>query len=72
VFYGEGIHRELELLVESGFTPLEAIRAATYDAARVMRAEHEWGSLEAGRRADVLVVAGRPAGASPIREGSTA
>jgi imidazolonepropionase-like amidohydrolase len=61
VFYGEGIHRELELLVESGFTPLEAIRAATYDAARVMRAEHEWGSLEPGRRADVLIVAGRPA-----------
>jgi len=61
VFYGDGIHRELELLVESGFTPLEAIRVATYDAARVMKAEHEWGSLEPGRRADVLIVAGRPA-----------
>jgi imidazolonepropionase-like amidohydrolase len=61
VFQGDGIHRELELLVESGLTPLEAIRAATYDAARVMRAEREWGSLEPGKRADVLVVAGRPA-----------
>jgi imidazolonepropionase-like amidohydrolase len=61
VFYGEGIHRELELLVESGLTPLQAIRSATYDAARVMLAEQEWGSLEPGRRADVLVVAGRPA-----------
>jgi Amidohydrolase family len=39
----------------------EPIRAATYDAARVMRAEREWGSLEPGKRADVLVVAGRPA-----------
>ena len=61
LFQGEGIHRELELLVESGLTPLQAIRAATYDAARVMHAEEEWGSLEAGRRADVLVVRGSPA-----------
>jgi imidazolonepropionase-like amidohydrolase len=60
VFYGEGLHRELELLVESGLTPLQAIRAATYDAARMMKAEREWGSLEAGSRADVLVIAGRP------------
>jgi imidazolonepropionase-like amidohydrolase len=60
-FQGEGIHRELELLVESGLTPLQAIRAATYDAARVMEAEGEWGSLEPGKRADILVVAGRPA-----------
>lgn len=61
VFQGDGIHRELELLVQSGLTPLEAIRSATYDAARVMQAEREWGSLEPGRRADVLVVAGHPA-----------
>jgi imidazolonepropionase-like amidohydrolase len=61
VFHGDGIHRELELLVESGLTPLEAIRTATYDAVRVTHAEREWGSLEAGRRADVLIVAGRPA-----------
>jgi len=60
VFQGEGIHRELELSVESGLTPLEAIRAATYDAARVMHAEGEWGSLEPGRRADVLVITGQP------------
>jgi imidazolonepropionase-like amidohydrolase len=60
VFQGEAIHRELELLVESGLTPLEAIRAATYDAARVMKAETEWGSLQPGRRADVLIVSGRP------------
>lgn len=61
LFQGEGIHRELELLVESGLTPLQAIRAATYDAARVMHAEEEWGALEPGRRADVIVVSGRPA-----------
>ena len=59
-FQGEGLHRELELLVDAGFTPLQAIRAATYDAARLMKAEGDWGSLAAGRRANVLIVAGRP------------
>jgi imidazolonepropionase-like amidohydrolase len=61
VFQGEALHHELELLVASGFTPLEAIRTATYDAARIMRADEEWGSLQAGRRANVIVVAGNPA-----------
>jgi len=61
VFHGEGLHRELELLVASGLTPLQAIRAATYDAARILKAEEVWGSLQPGRRADVLVVAGNPA-----------
>jgi imidazolonepropionase-like amidohydrolase len=59
-FQGEGLHRELELLVDAGLTPLQAIRAATYDAARIMKAESEWGSLAPGRRANVLIVAGRP------------
>jgi imidazolonepropionase-like amidohydrolase len=61
LFQGEGLHRELELLVEAGWTPLQAIRAATYDAARIMKAEAVWGSLQKGLRADILVVAGRPA-----------
>lgn len=57
----EGLHHELELMVEAGLTPLEAIRASTYDAARLMNAEQEWGSLQAGRRAMLLIVAGNPA-----------
>jgi imidazolonepropionase-like amidohydrolase len=61
VFQGEGIHHELELLVEAGLTPLQALRVATYDAARIMKAEKDWGSLVAGRRANVLIVAGKPA-----------
>jgi Amidohydrolase family len=61
VFQGEGLHHELELMVEAGLTPLEAIRASTYDAARLMKAEQEWGSLQAGRRAMLLIVAGNPA-----------
>ncbi len=61
VFQGEGVHHELELMVEAGLAPLEAIRASTYDAARLMKAEQEWGSVQAGRRAMLLIVAGNPA-----------
>ena len=60
VFQGEGLHRELELLVAAGLTPLQVLRLATYEAARVMQADGEWGSLRAGLKADVLVVAGSP------------
>src|SRR5258708_26516976 len=61
VFQGEAIHHELELLVEAGMTPLQAIRAATYNAAQIMHAEQEWGSLQAGRVANVVSVAGKTA-----------
>jgi imidazolonepropionase-like amidohydrolase len=60
VFQGEGLHRELELLVAAGLSPLQAIRLATHDAARLLQADGEWGSLRPGLKADVLVVAGRP------------
>jgi len=61
VFQGEALHHELELLVAAGMTPLQAIRLATFNAARLMHAEEEWGSLQAGRAANVLIVAGNPA-----------
>lgn len=61
VFQGEAIHHELELLVAAGMTPLQAIRTATSNAARVMHAEEEWGSLQPGRAANVVIVAGNPA-----------
>jgi hypothetical protein len=61
VFQGEALHHELELLVQAGWKPLEAIRASTYDAARLMKAEKEWGSVQAGRRATLLIIAGNPA-----------
>lgn len=61
VFQGEALHREMELLVAAGLTPLQAIRLATSNAARIMHAEGEWGSLQAGRAANVVIVAGNPA-----------
>jgi imidazolonepropionase-like amidohydrolase len=59
-FQGEGLHRELELLVESGLTPLQAISAATKNAAAIVRASQEWGTLEPGKLANVLLVDGAP------------
>jgi imidazolonepropionase-like amidohydrolase len=59
-YYGEGLHRELELLVEAGLTPLQAVTLATRNVARLLREEREVGTLEPGKRADVLVVRGNP------------
>jgi len=57
---GWAYQRELELLVECGLTPLEAIRAGTLDNARYFRQEDRLGSLEAGKLADLVLVAGDP------------
>ena len=59
VFFGEGLHRELELLVEAGLTPLEAISAATSNAAKFAH-DSTWGTIEIGKRADLLLIDGRP------------
>lgn len=51
---------ELELLVEAGLTPAEAIEVSTRRSAECMRLDREIGTLEAGKRADLLVVDGDP------------
>ena len=56
---GEGLHHELELLVEAGFTPLEAISIATQNAARFIGA-NDWGTIQPGKLATLIVVDGRP------------
>jgi len=53
--YGFGYVRELELLQEAGFSPLEVLRAATSWGAELIGVGNETGSLEIGKRADVLV-----------------
>jgi imidazolonepropionase-like amidohydrolase len=52
---------ELELMVKAGLPPLEAVRAATATAARVLGLEHETGRVAPGLAADLLAVAGNPA-----------
>ncbi len=58
---GEWHYRELEVFVRDlGFTPLQAIRAATFDAARALRMEGQVGEIAAGRLADLIVLQGDP------------
>ena len=59
-FQGEGLHHELELLVESGLSPAESITAATKNAAAIMNASEEWGTLEPGKLANLLLIDGKP------------
>ena len=57
---GHSLHREIELYVRAGFTPMEAIQAATAVPARVMGVEKEVGTIEEGKRADLIVLNGNP------------
>ncbi|HEY6770749.1 MAG TPA: amidohydrolase family protein, partial [Candidatus Sulfotelmatobacter sp.] len=57
---GHSLHREIELYVQAGFTPMEAIQAASLVPARVMGLEKEVGSVEVGKRADLVVIEGDP------------
>lgn len=57
---GHTIHRELELAVQAGLTPMEAIRAATEGAARAFGMEGDAGTVQAGKRADLVVLNGDP------------
>jgi imidazolonepropionase-like amidohydrolase len=59
--YGAGVHREMELLVESGLSPQAALVAATSEAARALRSERI-GVIATGRAADLVVVEGDPLG----------
>jgi imidazolonepropionase-like amidohydrolase len=52
--------RELQLMVEGGMTPMQAIVATSQSAAQLMGLEDELGTLEPGKRADLLVVDGDP------------
>jgi hypothetical protein len=57
---GHSLLREIELYVRAGFTPLEALQAATIVPARVMGMEKELGTIEEGKRADLIIVNGNP------------
>lgn len=54
------LHLEMEHLVNAGFTPLEAISAGTGMGAKVLGIDHEVGTIEKGKYADVISVRGRP------------
>ena len=57
---GHSVHREIELYVEAGFTPMEALQAATIVPARAMKLDAEVGTIERGKRADLVVLNANP------------
>ena len=57
---GYSIYRELELEVRAGFTPMEALQAATVVPARIMKLDAESGSIGVGKRADLLILDANP------------
>ena len=57
---GFGLNRELELYVQAGLMPMEAIQSATLVAARAMRLDADSGTVEPGKRADLMLVNGNP------------
>ena len=57
---GFGDQRNFELLVEAGFRPVEAIQVMTYNGARVLGIGDELGTVEEGKRADLVLIDGNP------------
>lgn len=57
---GYSVYREIELYVQAGFTPMEALQAATIVPARVMKVDKESGTVEVGKRADFDVLDANP------------
>jgi imidazolonepropionase-like amidohydrolase len=57
---GYSLYREIELYAQAGFTPMEAIQAATIVPARVMGVDKEVGTVEPGKRADLIILDANP------------
>jgi imidazolonepropionase-like amidohydrolase/ABC-type multidrug transport system permease subunit len=60
VIHGPTVQHELQLWVQAGIPPVVALQAATWNAARLLRADQRIGSIRAGNDADLLVVDGNP------------
>jgi hypothetical protein len=60
VIAGFGDQREVELLVEAGFTPLEAIKIATLNGAQFLKVDDRTGSLAVDKQADIVIIKGDP------------
>lgn len=54
------VHAEFEMLVEAGLTPLQAIQTATLNVAQAWRKDKDYGSVEKGKVADLVIVRGNP------------
>ena len=60
VVWGFSIHQELELFVKAGLTPYQALAAATSLSSEIMGDPEEWGTIEVGKRADIVLLDANP------------
>ena len=60
VFFGSSLHEELALFVKAGLTPMEALRTATVNPARFLKAEDSLGTIERGKLADLVLLDANP------------
>jgi imidazolonepropionase-like amidohydrolase len=58
--YGWTLHRELQMFVDAGLTPYQALEAATTVPAMFLKAQGDWGSLRVGQRADMVLLSADP------------
>ena len=58
--YGYTLHRELEAMVDAGLSPYQALLTATRNPAEFLNATSEWGTLERGKRADMILLSANP------------
>ena len=57
---GYSLHRELEMLVRAGLTPLQALEAATIRPTEFLGIEDQLGTIEVGKRADLVLLSANP------------
>jgi imidazolonepropionase-like amidohydrolase len=57
---GVAIHQELELLVAAGLTPYQALRTGTVNPARYFGAENQFGTIQEGLSAELILLDGNP------------
>jgi len=60
ILAGFSLHDELELLVSSGLTPMQALQAATWNLARFLGLERSFGTVESGKLADLVLLDDNP------------
>src|SRR5258706_699594 len=57
---GLGVHQEMVMFVEAGLTPMQAIQAGTINVAKTFRKDKDYGTIEAGKVADIVLTEGDP------------
>ena len=60
VFPGSSLHHELELYVQAGFTPFEALKTATLNPAIFLGEDKSWGTVEPGKQANLVLLDANP------------